>query len=274
MRFLYVKPEADALFGPKVFAFLSALLVACGSGGGAGPGGGGAGGNGVAGAGGSSGATGSAGESGATGSAGESGATGSAGASGATGSAGAAGAGAEGGTAGSGGGGGVAGSAGAGGGAGTRPPAIVVSLEYENSSSSDTAFKVRLTNAGPTTPDINSVHIRYYFLDDANHVATPTVVEAIWSVANSSKSIDLLPAGCPAIPNFALPPQSSYIDFFCYGRFTFNIGDIVTMSIAIAPAAQIASNDYSYADTGGAFMANDRLLLTVNGLVQSGTPPP
>jgi hypothetical protein len=147
-------------------------------------------------------------------------------------------------------------------------------VEYENTSSTETAFKVRLTNLGPATPGINQIQIRYFFRDDADRTATPTVVDAIWNLASSSMSRDLLPAGCWALAGFVQPPQSSYLDIACTARFTMEIGDTITMSVAIGPATQIPSNDYSYADTGGAFVANDRILLSAQGLVLSGTPPP
>jgi hypothetical protein len=87
-------------------------------------------------------------------------------------------------------------------------------------------------------------------------------------------SRDLLPAGCGALANFVPPPQNSYLTIQCLARFSMDVGDTITMSIAIAPATEMASNDYSYADTGGAFVTNDHLLLLVQGLAYSGTPPP
>ena len=52
-----------------------------------------------------------------------------------------------------------------------------------------------------------------------------------------------------------------------------NVQDALTFSITIDPATQLAANDYSYADTAGAFMPNDRMLLILNGVVVAGTPP-
>ena len=51
------------------------------------------------------------------------------------------------------------------------------------------------------------------------------------------------------------------------------VQDTITMSLANSPATQVASNDYSYADTAGAFAPNDHILLLLNGVVVAGTPP-
>ena len=49
--------------------------------------------------------------------------------------------------------------------------------------------------------------------------------------------------------------------------------DTIVMSLANSPASQVASNDYSYADTAGAYAANNRMLLLLNGVVVAGTAP-
>jgi hypothetical protein len=282
------------------------FLAACGSDDGAGPGGGGgkgggaggtagasgtAGGGGTAGAGGTMGRGGSSGAGGATagsgGGAGSGGAGatagtgGSGGAGGATagagGTAGAAGArGGSGGTAGAtAGSGGTAGGGGTGGTAGAGGSSSGLRLEYQNSSSTTTMFSVRLTNDGPSTPLIGAIKVRYYFRDDStNRDATPMVLEAKWNIASPSTTVDLrMNPGCSVVTTFATAPQNSYFDVGCGLSSPMLVGDTITMSLANSPAAQIASNDYSYADTAGAFVANTRMLIMLNGVVVSGTGP-
>jgi len=288
---------------------LAPLIVACSSGGTAGPGGGSSGGSagnaGVAGSGGSGGgSTGTAGTSGAAGTsggAGEGGRGGGAGGGGAGGTAGAAGsggatagasgtggvAGARGGSGGAAGGGaagssGTGGSAGAsgttgaggtGGSGGTNSSSL--RLEYQNSSSTATTFGVRLTNVGPAMPLISAIKVRYYFRDDStNRDATPQVTAASWKLAGTSTTINLLLApGCGATIGFATPPQSSYADYGCNITSPMNANDTITFTLAINPATQLASNDYSYADTAGAFAPNEHLLILLNGVTVAGTAP-
>ena len=98
---------------------------------------------------------------------------------------------------------------------------------------------------------------------------------AQWKLAGMTTTIDLrMSPGCSASAGFATPPQSSYADFGCALPSPMNAQDVITFMLTLDPATQLASNDYSYADTGGAFAPNDRLLVLVNGTVQSGTPPP
>jgi len=147
-------------------------------------------------------------------------------------------------------------------------------LEYQNSSATATTFAVRLTNNGPATPLISAIKIRYYFRDDATRDATPMVTAATWKLGGTTTMIDLRMApGCSTAATFATPPQSSYLDFGCGLTSPMNAQDTITFSVAVNPATQLAANDYSYADTAGAFVANDRLLVLLNGVVQSGTPP-
>ena len=95
-----------------------------------------------------------------------------------------------------------------------------------------------------------------------------------WKLGGTTTMIDLRMApGCSTTATFATPPQSSYVDFGCGLTSPMNAQDTITFSIVVNPTTQVASNDYSYADTAGAFAANDRLLVLVNGVVQSGTPP-
>jgi hypothetical protein len=212
-------------------------------------------------AGGAGGSGGSAGAAGGTGgSGGSAGGGGSAGASGGKGGA-AAGAG---GTAGSG------GTGGAGGGAGSNAPNL--RFEYMNSSATATTFSLRVTNLGPSMPLISSLRARYYFSDDADRNATPMVTSAIWQIASPSTMINLRSTGgCGATAAFTTPP---HIDFGCYLGSPMNAQDTITISISVDPATQLAANDYSYADTAGAFAANDHLALFLNNVLQSGTPPP
>jgi hypothetical protein len=279
---------------------LPPLLVACGSGKNAGPGSGGAdAGIDATGAGGGSGAGGNAGggaggsAAGTTGAGGMSGDGGSpAGSGGASGGGGAAGATAGGGAGGTTGAGGAAGSAGGRGGSGGAGGGSAgrggggpggtggmtgsdLRLEYMNSSSTATSFSVRITNAGPSTPLISAIKIRYYFRDDTtNRQATPMVLDATWRIASTSGTIDLrMTPGCAIVATFATAPQSSYVDADCPMPSPLNAQDTITMTIAIDPPAQIASNDYSYANTAGAFVPNDRMLVLLNGVVVAGTPP-
>jgi len=277
-------------------------LVACGSDGGAGPGGvagssghgGGAGGDagsGVAGTtgnggtGGAAGGGGSGGAGGATG--GTSGVSGSGGAAGGGGSGGATGGrGGSGGSAGAGGGGsggsgGVASArGGSGGGGGTAGAGGTASsslrLDYMNSSSTATTFSVRVTNAGPATPLISAIKVRYYFRDDTTTMdATPMITAATWQIASPSSTFNLRTgSGCSIIAGFGAPTQNAHVDFGCNLASAMNAQDTITMSITIDPAAQMAANDYSYANTSGAFAPNDHLLLLLNGTVVAGTPPP
>jgi hypothetical protein len=148
-------------------------------------------------------------------------------------------------------------------------------LEYMNSSATATTFSVRLTNAGPATPLISTIKVRYYFRDDTtNRDATPSVTAATWKIAANASTIDLRMApGCSTLAGFATPPQSSYVDFGCSLPSPMNAQDTVTIAVAINPTTQLASNDYSYADTGGVFAPNDRLLLLLNGVTVAGTAP-
>jgi hypothetical protein len=234
---------------------------ASGSGGAAGGGGGGA----------AAGASGTGGIAGARGGAG--GATG-----GSAGSAGSAGSGgARGGSGGSAGTGGVAGGSGGSGGGGTGGTnSSSLRLEYQNSSSTATAFSVRLTNVGPATPLISAIKVRYYFRDDTtNHDATPLVTVATWKLAGATTMIDLRQSpGCATSTSFATPPQSSYVDFGCAWTSPMSAQDVITFTLALNPSTQLASNDYSYADTAGAFTPNDHLLLLLNGLTVAGIAPP
>ena len=101
------------------------------------------------------------------------------------------------------------------------------------------------------------------------------VTAATWHIASTSgTTIDLrMSPGCGIAASFATPPASSYVDFDCAMPSPLLVQDTITMSIAVDPPAQLASNDYSYADTGGAFVPNNRMLVIVNGAVVSGTPP-
>jgi len=261
-----------------------------GSGGSSGNGGGGSGGStGSAGTSGNAGTSGGAGEGGRGGGAGAGG-TGGAGAGGTGGAGGSGGAtagasgtggaaGARGGAGGSGGAAGAAGSGGASAGASGTTGAGGTStsslrLEYQNSSSTATTFAVRLTNVGPAMPLISAIKVRYYFRDDStNRNATPQVKTALWNIAGTSTPINLQSSGCLATIGFATPPQSSYADYGCTITAPMNANDTITFTLAIDPATQLASNDYSYADTAGAFAANDHLLILLNGVTVAGTAP-
>jgi hypothetical protein len=245
----------------------------------------GAGGGGTGGCGGTAGTSGVAGASGgavagASGAGGMAGAGGGAGGAtgGAAGSAGSAGSGgARGGSGGSAGTGGMAGASGGSGGGGTGGTnSSSLRLEYQNSSSTTTAFSVRLTNVGPATPLISTIKVRYYFRDDTtNHDATPLVTVATWKLAGVTTMIDLRQSpGCATSTSFATPPQSSYVDFGCAWPSPMNVQDVITFTLALNPSTQLASNDYSYADTAGAFTPNDHLLLLLNGLTVAGIAPP
>jgi len=124
-------------------------------------------------------------------------------------------------------------------------------------------------------PVIATIKVRYYFLDDtANRDATPMVAAAQWQIASPSSTINLRnTGGCSIVAGFVNRPQFSYVDFGCNLGSPTNVQDTITISITIDPATQLAANDYSYADTGGAFMPNDRLLQILNGVVVAGTPP-
>jgi hypothetical protein len=124
-------------------------------------------------------------------------------------------------------------------------------------------------------PLISAIKDRYYFRDDSsNRDATPQVTAAQWAIAGTSTPINLRNApGCSATISFATPPQSSYADFGCGLTSPMNVNDTITFTISITPATQLASNDYSYADTAGAFAANEHLLILLNGLTVAGTAP-
>ena len=244
-----------------------------GSAGGAGAAGGGAGAGGRGGAGGASGSGGSAGAAG--GSAGAAGAAGSAGAGGRGGSGGAGGA--AGATAGAGaGGGGRGGASGAGGGTGgTAGSSSSLKLEYMNDSSTATAFFIRLTNLGPSTPLISAIKVRYYFSDDStNGNATPAVTGAHWEIASPPTSINLRTGtGCSIVATFPAT-KSAYVDFGCTLTSPMNAQDDITMSVTIDPAVQVPTNDYSFMNTNGVLAPNDHMLVILNGVVVAGTPPP
>jgi hypothetical protein len=273
-----------------------------GTSGGAGTAGGGSGGNagsagGTGGPGGSAGAMGGAGGGAGAGGRGGSGGTGggtggsgggtagSGGAGGRGGSGGAAGGnagsgGAAGGTAGSGGAaGGDAGAGGRGGAAGatggTGGSGSTLKLEYQNDSSTATAFSIRLTNLGPSMPVISAIKFRYYFSDDStNGNATAAVTAAHWEIASPAMSFNLRTGtGCSIVATFPAT-KSAYIDFGCNLPSPMNAQDAITMSITIDPALQIPTNDYSFINTGGALAPNDHILVLLNSVVVAGTPPP
>jgi len=270
----------------------SLLIAACSSGGGAGPGGGGSGGStsaggrggdsATAGTGGAAGAVGGTG-GGNAGTGGSTGGTGgSAGAAG--GNAGGAGAGGRGGAAGGTGGstGGAAGSAGAGGRGGTGGAAggtggssSTLKLEYQNDSSTATAFSIRLTNLGPTMPNISALKFRYYFSDDStNGNATAMVTAAHWEIASPATSINLRTGtGCSITATFPAT-KSAYVDFGCSLPSPMNAQDAITMSITIDLSLQLPTNDYSFMNTNGALAPNDHILVLLNSVVVAGTPPP
>jgi len=231
-----------------------------GVGGSAGAAGGGAG---VGGRGGSSGSAGSAG--GSSGSAGSSG--GSAGGGGRGGAAGAAGGGGTGGKVGGG------GRGGAGGAGGTT--ASTLKLEYQNDSSTATAFSIRLTNLGPSMPLISAIKLRYYFTDDStNGNATAAVTAAHWEIVSPATSINLRTGtGCSIVATFPAT-KSAYVDFGCSLTSPMNAQDAITMSVTIDPALQLPTNDYSFMNTGGTLAPNDHMLVLLNGVVVAGTPPP
>ena len=134
-------------------------------------------------------------------------------------------------------------------------------------------FSVRLTNDGPATPVISAIKVRYYFRDDStNRDATPMVLDAKWKIASPSSTIDLrMGTGCAIVTTFATAPQNSFFDVNCQMPSPLLVQDTITMSLANGPATQVASNDYSYADTAGAFAPNDHILLLLNGAVVAGT---
>jgi len=268
----------------------SLLIAACSSGGDAGPGGGGSGGSTSAGGrGGDSATAGTGGAAGAVsgtggGNAGTGGSTGgtggSAGAAGGnTGGAGAGGRGGAGGATGGTGGSGGAGAGGRGGtgGAtgGTGGSSSTLKLEYQNDSSTATAFSIRLTNLGPTMPNISALKFRYYFSDDStNGNATAMVTAAHWEIASPATSINLRTGtGCSITATFPAT-KSAYVDFGCSLPSPMNAQDAITMSITIDPSLQLPTNDYSFMNTNGALAPNDHILVLLNSVVVAGTPPP
>ena len=133
-----------------------------------------------------------------------------------------------------------------------------------------------MTNAGPATPLISAIKVRYYFRDDTTTMdATPIITAATWQIASPSSTFNLRTgSGCSIVAGFVAPTQNAHVDFGCNLASPMNAQDTITMSITIDPPAQLAANDYSYADTAGAFVPNDHLLLLLNGSVVAGTPPP
>ena len=149
-------------------------------------------------------------------------------------------------------------------------------LEYMNSSSTATTFSVRLTNAGPATPLISAIKVRYYFRDDSTNRGRDADGRppATWKIASPSATFNLRTGtGCSIVATFAPAPQNAYVDFGCSLPSPMIAQDTITMSITIDPATQLAANDYSYADTAGAFAPNDHILLLLNGVVVAGTAP-
>ncbi len=102
------------------------------------------------------------------------------------------------------------------------------------------------------------------------------ITAATWQIASPSSTFNLRTgSGCSIIAGFAAANQNSHVDFGCNLASPMNAQDTITMSIVIdPPTVQVAANDYSYADTAGAFVPNDHLLLLLNGSVVAGTPPP
>src|SRR5262245_48663722 len=242
--------------------------------GGSGAGGTTAGGGGAGGTAAAAGTTGAGGTTSAGGTTGMAGTTANGGAGGTGGTTGTAGTTANGGAGGTTGNGGSGGRGGSGSG-GTGGASSGLRLEYMNSSSAATNFSARLTNDGPSTPLISAIKVRYYFQDDTTNMnASPMVLAATWKIAGTSTMIDLrMTPGCAAVATWENAPRRSYVDATCPLPSPLGVSDTITMAIAIDPPAQIASNDYSYADTAGAFVPNDHLLILLNGVVVAGTPP-
>ena len=98
---------------------------------------------------------------------------------------------------------------------------------------------------------------------------------ATWKLASATTMIDLRQSpGCSIVASFATPPQSSYVDFGCSLASPMNAQDTITFTLALDPSTQLAANDYSYADTAGAFAPNDHLLLLLNGVTVVRHAPP
>jgi hypothetical protein len=179
------------------------------------------------------------------------------------------------GSAGAGGAGGAAGSAGASG-AGGAAATSGLTLEYATASATMTAFDLRLTNAGPSTPLVSVIKLRYYFTDDSAQGVMNVVFDlARWTIASSSTPINLLTSGgCNATGNIRPAPTTSYTDFNCDLPSPLGVGDVLNFTIRFNTSAQNPANDYSYLDTGGALMPNPHMLVLVNSVVVAGTPPP
>jgi hypothetical protein len=128
---------------------------------------------------------------------------------------------------------------------------------------------------GPTTPNVGTIKFRYYFTDDSgNGTINPNVDMAKWTIASTGTSIDVrVTGGCGISVTVRKSPATSYADIGCGPASPVAVGDVLTYSVHFDPA-QNPANDYSFIDTAGALAANDHMLLTINGLVVSGTPAP
>lgn len=169
--------------------------------------------------------------------------------------------------------GGAAGTAGRGGGgaAGASP----FMLLYASTSATALAFNIKLTVMGPSTPNVSAIKLRYYFTDDSgNGTVNPAIDLAKWTIASTGTSIDLRnTGGCAVTFSTRKLPETSYADFGCGLSSPVAAGDVLTFTLHFDPA-QNPANDYSFIDSAGVLVANDHILVMVNGLVVGGTAAP
>ncbi len=179
---------------------------------------------------------------------------------------------------GGGGAGGAAGSAaGRGGGAGTgsggAAGASVWRLEYATTFTAATNFDVRITKLGPGDQSIAAIKFRYYFLDESGGTTTTLIDAAKWTVYIANNTvIDIRSNGCKVSTSIRVPPVVSYTDVGCDFATPMSMNDSLSFTVHDA-ATQNPTNDYSYL-AGGALAANTHMLITLNGTVVWGTPPP
>ena len=132
-----------------------------------------------------------------------------------------------------------------------------------------------LDNAGPDTPLVSAIKVRYYFSDDSDAGVTDTTIAVARLTIPNAQPINLLSTGgCGIVTMIHVSPKSSTLDIGCSLSTPVTAGDGLAFTIHLNSAAQSATNDYSFLDTGGTLMANPHIVVLVNGAEVLGTPAP
>jgi hypothetical protein len=128
---------------------------------------------------------------------------------------------------------------------------------------------------GPDTPLVSAIKVRYYFSDDSDAGVTDTTIAAAQLMIPGATPIDLLRnGGCGTVTTIHVPPKSSTLDIECMLATPLTAGAVIAFTVHFNSTAQNATDDYSFLDTGGMFLANMHIVVLVNSAVVLGIPAP